>query len=78
MLKTKEQIVEQQKEKLALHIEAVQEDIEGLNNDVNDISARQKEIKDVAPEVYNILTGIQRDLRFGRDRLKSLSNTLFK
>lgn len=68
VLKTKEQLVQLQKEKLKKHVETVNNDIKGLS----------EEIKDIAPEVFNILMGIQRDLRFGKDRLKDISKTLFK
>ena len=72
VLKTKEQIAEQQREKLTFQVEAVQKDIKGLSEDVTDIFVHKKQIKDVTPEVFNILMGIQRDLRFGRDRLKRI------
>ena len=78
MIKTKEQVDKLQKEKLGKRVEAVKNDIKGLSEEINYIDTRQQEIKDVAPEVFNVLMGIQRDLRFGRDRLKDISKTLFK
>ena len=78
VLKTKEQLVQLQKEKLKKHVETVNNDIKGLSEEINYIDKRQEEIKDIAPEVFNILMGIQRDLRFGKDRLKDISKTLFK
>ena len=67
-----------QKEKLEKHVEAVNNDIKGLSEEINYIGTRKEEIKDVAPEVFNVLMGIQRDLRFGKDRLMDIRKTLFK
>lgn len=78
MIKTKEQIAQQQREKLEKHVEAIKNDIKGLSEEINYINTHKKEIKDVAPEVFNIMMGIQRDLRFGIDRLRCLDKTLFK
>lgn len=78
MIKTKEQVAQMQKEKLGKHVEAVNNDLKGLSEEIDYIHTRQEEIKDVAPEVFNVLMGIQRDLRFGKDRLRSLYKTLFK
>ena len=78
VLKTKEQMAQLQKEKLKKHVEAINNDIKGLSEEINHIDVHKQEIKDIAPEVFNILMGIQRDLRFGKDRLKEISKTLFK
>lgn len=78
MLKTKEQIAQHQRKKLAMHVEAVNNDIKGLSDEINYLNIRQKEINDVAPEAFNVLMGIQRDLRFGKERLRSLYQTVFK
>ena len=77
MIKTKEQLREQNKEKLAQQIIAVQTDIKIISEEMLYIVEHKHNIHDVAPEVFNILMGIQRDLRFGKDRIRSVYGTLF-
>lgn len=78
MLKTKEQLREQSKEKLINQLQEVKVDMQALGADLKAIADKKSEIVEVAPEVYNVLYGIQRDLRFGKDRIKSISINLFK
>lgn len=77
MIKTKEQLREQSKEKLDQQIIAVQDDIKTISEEMLYIVEHKDDIYDIAPEVFNILMGIQRDLRFGKDRIRSIYNTLF-
>ena len=77
MIKTKEQLREQSKEKLGQQIIAVQDDIKTISREMLYIADHKDDIYDVAPEVFNILMGIQRDLRFGKDRIRSVYGTLF-
>lgn len=77
MIKTKKQLREQSKEKLGQQIIAVQNDIKTISKEMLYIVEHKDDIYDVAPEVFNILMGIQRDLRFGKDRIRSVYGTLF-
>ena len=77
MIKTKEQLREQNKAKLGQQIIAVQNDIKTISKEMLYIDEHKDNIHDVAPEVFNILMGIQRDLRFGKDRIRSIYGTLF-
>lgn len=78
MIKTKEQLREQSKEKLGKHVMAVQDDIKILDAEMIYITEHKDDIYEVAPEVFNILMGIQRDIRFGKDRVRSIYSKLFK
>lgn len=78
MIKTKEQLREQSKEKLDKHVIAVQDDIKILDAEMIYITEHKDDIYEVAPEVFNILMGIQRDLRYGKDRVISIYSKLFK
>lgn len=78
MIKTKEQLREQSKEKLDKHVMAVQDDIKILDAEMIYITEHKDDIYEVAPEVFNILMGIQRDIRVGKDRVRSIYSKLFK
>ena len=78
MLRTKEQNEKLQKEKLVTHLSAVKDDLNKLSAEIDYIFTHKAEVKEVAPEVLNVLVGIQRDLRFGKDRIKGMNGILFK
>ena len=78
MLRTKEQNEKLQKEKLVTRLSMVRDDLNKLSEEIDYIFTHEAEVKEVAPEVLNVLVGIQRDLRFGTDRIKRMNSILFK
>lgn len=76
IMKTKDELKKESKERFKIHILAARKDLNTVSKKLDDIELHTEQAKEVSAESTNVLLGIRRDLLIAVDSLNRISRNL--